>query len=47
MLFRSQRLAGMTFFTEGSGTKDETRAYVTSQYEAWGKLVKELGLQPE
>ena len=42
-----QRLAGMNFFTEGSGTQDETRAYVTSQYEAWGKLVKELGLQPE
>ena len=42
-----QRLAGMNFFTEGSGTQEQARAYVTGQYEAWGKLVKEIGLQPE
>jgi tripartite-type tricarboxylate transporter receptor subunit TctC len=42
-----ERLAKMNFFTEGSGTQEQARAYVTSQYEAWGKLVKELGLQPE
>jgi tripartite-type tricarboxylate transporter receptor subunit TctC len=41
------RLAGMNFFTEGSGTQEQARAYVTSQYEAWGKLVREIGLQPE
>ncbi|MEW6452876.1 MAG: tripartite tricarboxylate transporter substrate binding protein [Pseudomonadota bacterium] len=41
------RLAGMNFFTEGSGTQEQARAYVRSQYEAWGKLVREIGLQPE
>jgi tripartite-type tricarboxylate transporter receptor subunit TctC len=42
-----ERLAKINFFTEGSGTQEQARSYVTSQYEAWGKLVKELGLQPE
>jgi tripartite-type tricarboxylate transporter receptor subunit TctC len=42
-----ERLAKMNFFTEGAGAQEQARAYVTSQYEAWGKLVKELGLQPE
>jgi tripartite-type tricarboxylate transporter receptor subunit TctC len=42
-----QRLREIGFFTEGAGTPSEARDYVVSQYEAWGKVVREIGLQPE
>ena len=34
-------------YTEGAGTPDETAAYVRAQLAAWGKIVQEIGLQPE
>lgn len=39
----------MGFYTypDGAGTPESTGAYVQSQYEAWGKVVKEIGLVPE
>ena len=43
----SQRLTGMGFVPYGGGTLKATQDYVQSQHAAWGKLVHEIGLQPE
>jgi tripartite-type tricarboxylate transporter receptor subunit TctC len=43
----SGKLAGMGFFTDGAGTPQSTRAFVMSQYETWGKVARDIGLQPE
>jgi tripartite-type tricarboxylate transporter receptor subunit TctC len=42
-----QQLALVGFFAEGAGTPDETRAFVKSQYDLWGKVTREIGLKPE
>jgi tripartite-type tricarboxylate transporter receptor subunit TctC len=42
-----ERLRNIGFLSRGGGTMQQTRDYVQSQYVAWGKLVKEIGLQPE
>jgi tripartite-type tricarboxylate transporter receptor subunit TctC len=42
-----QQLAVVGFFTEGAGTPEETRAFVKAQYDLWGKVTREIGLQPE
>jgi len=42
-----QRLRNVGFVSRGGGTMQQTKDYVQSQYDAWGKLVKEIGLQPE
>ena len=41
------RMRDIGFITHGAGTLDEARGYVQAQYEAWGKVVREIGLQPE
>jgi len=41
------RLREIGFYTEGAGTLEDTGAFIRTQYEAWGKLVKEIGLQPD
>jgi tripartite-type tricarboxylate transporter receptor subunit TctC len=41
------RLRNAGFLSRGGGSLEETRAYVQAQYEAWGKLVHEIGLKPE
>jgi tripartite-type tricarboxylate transporter receptor subunit TctC len=41
------QLAVVGFFTEGAGTPDETRAFVKAQYDLWGKITRDIGLQPE
>ena len=41
------RLRDIGFVTHGAGSLQEARDYVLMQYEAWGKLVREIGLQPE
>jgi tripartite-type tricarboxylate transporter receptor subunit TctC len=41
------RMREIGFITHGAGTLAEARDYVQRQYEAWGKLVHEIGLQPE
>jgi hypothetical protein len=33
--------------SRGGGSIQATRDYVQAQYAAWGKLVQEIGLQPE
>ncbi len=42
-----ERLAKLNFSTPGAGTVQQTRDYVNAQHAAWGKLVKEIGLEPE
>lgn len=42
-----ERMRQVGFYSDGAGTPAETAAYIKSQYESWGKVVKETGLQPE
>ncbi len=42
-----KQLAVVGFYTEGAGTPETTRDYVHSQYELWGKVAHDIGLQPE
>jgi tripartite-type tricarboxylate transporter receptor subunit TctC len=43
----SSKLKSMSFEPYGGGTLKETQDYVRAQHAAWGKLVNEIGLQPE
>ena len=42
-----QRLRGMGIFTDGADTPEGTAAFVRAELASWGKVVKEIGLQPE
>jgi len=42
-----KRLRDIGFFTEGAGTPKSTGQFIRAQYEGWGKVVNEIGLQPE
>ena len=37
----------VTPYSDGAETPEATRAFVQAQYELWGKVVREIGLQPE
>ncbi len=41
------RLGNAGFVSHRGGSMQQARDYVQSQYAAWGKLVHEIGLQPE
>jgi tripartite-type tricarboxylate transporter receptor subunit TctC len=41
------RELGFYTFADGAGTPESTGDYIKAQYDAWGKVVKEIGLQPE
>jgi tripartite-type tricarboxylate transporter receptor subunit TctC len=41
------RLATVGFFTEGAETPEAARDYVRAQYDLWGKVTHDIGLQPE
>ena len=41
------RLQKMYFYTDGGGSLQQAHDYVQQQHAAWGRLVKEIGLQPE
>lgn len=41
------KLATVGFFTEGADTPEATRAFVKAQYDLWGKVARDIGLQPE
>jgi len=43
----SGKLADLGFFTTGADTPDAVRAYVRAQYDLWGRLSRDIGLQPE
>jgi tripartite-type tricarboxylate transporter receptor subunit TctC len=42
-----KKLREMGFSTSGAGTLKEAQDYVTSQHQAWGRVVREIGVQPE
>ncbi len=42
-----QRLREIGFYTAGAGTTQETSEFIHAQFEAWGKVVREIGIQPE
>ena len=42
-----ERMKTFGVISRGGGTMQETRDYVQAQYAAWGKMVTEIGLQPE
>jgi tripartite-type tricarboxylate transporter receptor subunit TctC len=42
-----KRLRDIGFFTDGAGTPESTGQFIRTQYEAWGKAIGEIGLQPE
>jgi tripartite-type tricarboxylate transporter receptor subunit TctC len=42
-----KRLREIGFITDGAGTPASTGQFIRAQYEAWGKVVREIGLQPE
>ena len=42
-----KQLAVVGFFTEGADTPAATGAFVRAQYELWGKVAHDIGLQPE
>jgi tripartite-type tricarboxylate transporter receptor subunit TctC len=42
-----KQLAAVGFYTEGAGTPQSTRDYVRSQYDLWGKVAHDIGLEPE
>jgi tripartite-type tricarboxylate transporter receptor subunit TctC len=42
-----EKLRNIGFISRGGGTMQQTRDYVEAQHAAWGKLVREIGMQPE
>jgi tripartite-type tricarboxylate transporter receptor subunit TctC len=43
----SQRLATLGFYTEGGDTPEGTGRFIRSELASWGRIVKEIGVQPE
>ena len=43
----ARQLAVIGFFTEGAGTPESTRDFIRAQYELWGKVAHDIGLQPQ
>jgi tripartite-type tricarboxylate transporter receptor subunit TctC len=43
----AKRMRDVGMYTEGAATPEATAAYVHAQLEAWGKIIREIGLQPE
>ena len=41
------KLQQMKFYPDGGGTLQQAHDYVQQQYAAWGKLVKEIGIEPQ
>lgn len=43
----AERMQKVGFYSDGAGTPQQAADYVRAQYEAWGKVVKEIGLEKE
>jgi tripartite-type tricarboxylate transporter receptor subunit TctC len=43
----TQRLATLGFYTEGGDTPEGTGRFIRSELANWGRIVKEIGIQPE
>jgi tripartite-type tricarboxylate transporter receptor subunit TctC len=41
------RLDALGFFTEEDNTPDTAKLFARTQYELWGRVIREIGLQPE
>jgi len=41
------RLREVGFFSRGAGTPESTGVFIKTLYEAWGRVVREIGVQPE
>jgi tripartite-type tricarboxylate transporter receptor subunit TctC len=42
-----RRMHEVGMYSEGASTPEETAAYIRAQLDMWGKVVQEIGLQPE
>jgi tripartite-type tricarboxylate transporter receptor subunit TctC len=42
-----ERMEKLGFYTEGARTPEQTATYIKAQYDAWRKVINEIGLQPE
>ncbi|MFN3348011.1 Bug family tripartite tricarboxylate transporter substrate binding protein [Pseudorhodoplanes sp.] len=42
-----ERMQKVGFYSDGAGTPQSTAQYIRDQYNAWGKVVKEIGLEKE
>jgi tripartite-type tricarboxylate transporter receptor subunit TctC len=42
-----QRLRKIGFYATGAGTTQETGDFIRAQYQAWGNVIREIGVQPE
>lgn len=43
----AQRLRALGFFTEGAETPEKVGEYIRADFEKWGRIVKDIGIQPE
>jgi tripartite-type tricarboxylate transporter receptor subunit TctC len=43
----NQRLATLGFYTDGADTPEGTGRFIRDELAAWGRIVKEIGVQPE
>jgi len=41
------RLREIGFYTSGAGTTEQTEDFIRAQFESWGRVVKEIGIEPE
>lgn len=42
----SNRLAEIGLYADGADTSDGTAAFIRAQYQLWGKVVRDIGLEP-
>lgn len=42
-----QGLRKIGFYTTGAGSPEETGQFIHGQFEAWGRVVKEIGIEPQ
>jgi hypothetical protein len=42
-----QRLREIGFYMSGAGTTQQTGDFIRAQFDAWGNVVRKIGIQPE
>jgi len=43
----ADRLREIGFYTSGASTTEQTGDFIRAQFESWGRVVKEIGIEPE
>ena len=43
----SNRLVDFGLYTQGADTPEATGTFIRSQYETWGKVARDIGLEPQ